>query len=297
MRLKIWGLLWCLAWGCHGSAQAAQRDLLAESAAVVEALQASGTRSDRPRAVVYFEGGLVSAAEQASWADRISEGIDNIEKLLKASFGETKLEYYVSSRVTETSYSILGYSAPPRTFLASDRVRRGAAPYLHEAVHHLVFRLAVQRSDGEPHFWAFEGFPSYVEDAVVTRFGGVAGRVFVAGGNETVDDEARAALGTAQGRRVLEFIGRVGVPSGMEDRQNVAKPFYVLAQSLTKHLIETVGLDAFVWSLVPHLLNAPGFEWEVQRLSGKSLDRLVAEWREKIERPGATRSTSAPEVK
>jgi hypothetical protein len=76
---------------------------------------------------------------------------------------------------------------------------RGAAPYIHEAVHHLVFRLAPQQTTTEPHFWVFEGFPGYVEDAVVARYGGTAGRVFVKGGNETVDDEARSVLATPKG--------------------------------------------------------------------------------------------------
>jgi hypothetical protein len=30
---------------------------------------------------------------------RIAEGVDNVESFLRSSFGSTKLEYYVSSRV------------------------------------------------------------------------------------------------------------------------------------------------------------------------------------------------------
>jgi hypothetical protein len=53
---------------------------------------------------------------------RIAEGVDNVESFLRS----TKLEYYVSSRVRDTSFSIPGYDGPPRIFLASDRVVRGA---------------------------------------------------------------------------------------------------------------------------------------------------------------------------
>ena len=95
---------------------------------------------------------------------------------------------------------------------------------------------------------------------MVARYGGTAGRVFVKGGNETVDDEARSVLATPKGREVLTFVGRPGLPPGMEDRQTVAKPFYVLGQSLTKHLIEAIGLEAFVGSILPHVLNTAKFE-------------------------------------
>jgi hypothetical protein len=276
---------------CSGRQLVAQPERLAQVEAIVAGLQATGVRLERPRAVVYFESGLLPEAEQARWADLISNGIDHVERFLKASFGSTKLEYYVSGKVRETSFSIDGDGGPSRIFLASDRVQRGAAPYIHEAVHHLVFRLTPQRTTAEIHFWLFEGFPSYVEDAVVARYGGAAGRVFVSGGNEAVDDEARAVLSTPTGLEMLGWLGRPGIPPGMEDRQRVAKPVYVLGQSLTKHLIDTIGLDAFVGTAVPQLLNTEKPEAEVTRLSGKSLERLAAEWRAKL---GVTSSGGTP---
>ena len=271
-RVLLVSLLWVV---CSGRQLVAQPERMALATAIASELRANGVRLERPHVVVYFEAGLIPEVDQARWAGWMSEGVGNIESLLKSSFGSTKLEYYVSSKVRDTSFSIPGYDAPPRIFLASDRVVRGAAPYIHEAVHHLVFRLAPQQAATEPHFWIFEGFPSYVEDAVVARYGGVAGRVFVKGGNDTVDDEARAMLATPKGREVLAFVGRPGLPPGMEDRQTVAKPFYVLGQSLTKHLIGTVGLEAFVAAILPHLLNTPKFEAELQRVSGRSLERLT----------------------
>jgi hypothetical protein len=269
-------------------AQPAQTDNRTKADGIVAELQTSGAKVERPRAVVYFQPGLLSAADQERWADLISDGITNIERLLHLSFGDTRLEYYVSGKVTEMSFSFAGIPGdrPPRTFLASDRVQRGAAPYLHEAVHHLVFRYTPKRTASPLHLWIFEGFPSYVENAVVARFGGVAGHVFDTAGNESIDADARAALLMPRRRELLAFVGRAGVPPDLPDRVNVAKPFYLMGQSLTKHLIDTVGLDAFVQSLLPHLLNAEMFEAEVQRLCGKSLERVTADWLERIEHAG-----------
>jgi hypothetical protein len=276
--------------------QPAPPDNLTKSAAIVAELQDSGVKVERPRAVVYFQPGLLSAADQERWADLISDGMTNIERLLRVSFGETRLEYYISGKVTETSFSFgwIPGNRPPRTYLASDRVQRGAAPYLHEAVHHLVFRYTPRRTIGPQHLWMFEGFASYVEGAVVTRFGGVAGHVFDTAGNESIDADARAALQMPRGRELLAYVGRASMPPDLSDRAQVAKPFYVLSQSLTKYLIDVVGLDAFVRSLLPDLLNAAQFDADVARLSGKPLDRLRADWLERLEHADAKTDSPQP---
>jgi hypothetical protein len=67
----------------------------------------------------------------------------------------------------------------------------------------------------------------------------------------------------------------------------------VLGQSLTKHLIEAIGLEAFVGSILPHVLNTVKFEAEVQRACGKSLERVAAEWLARLER-GETSSEGPP---
>jgi hypothetical protein len=263
-------------------AQPAVGDTRTRFEAVVAEFQAAGVKLERPRAVVLFESGLLPAAEQERWADLISEGVTNIERLLNVSFGSTRLEYYISGKVKETSFSVPAFGTAPRTFLASDRVRRSAAPYLHEAVHHLIFRYTPTRTATAPHVWILEGFPAYVEDAVVARFGGIAGHVFSTGGNKGIDADARAVVSTPRGRELLAFIGRGGVPPDLSDRANVARPFYVMGQSLAKHLIEAVGVDTFVKSLLPHLIHAEMFEAEVRRLCGKPLERVTADWLERI---------------
>jgi hypothetical protein len=71
----------------------------------------------------------------------------------------------------------------------------------------------------------------------------------------------------------------------------------VLAQSLTKHLIGAIGLEPFVTSILPHLLNPPKFEAEIQRVCGKSLERLTEEWLAGLERRAASGEASAPPVR
>lgn len=257
--------------------------------AIVTRLQASGVKLERPRATVFFEPGLISAEDEAQWVDRIDKGIEDLERFLHLTV-PFKPDYYVAKEVIDTSSSFMGLGgAPPQVFLASDRVQQGAAPYLHETTHLIVLRYAVLRSPEQWHMWLFEGFPSYVEDAVVEKLGGMAGHVFAQGGNAAIDRAAAEALAMPRGHEVLEFIGRQGAPQDLADRANVARPFYVLSQSFTKYLVDTIGLDAFMKSILPKMLYASAFEAEVLRLSGKTLGTLRMEWLTKISGPPPAR--------
>jgi hypothetical protein len=261
----------------ESSARTANRSQ--EKTSEPEVFCATGTKLERRRAVVCFEGGNISAAEQGRWADLISSGVDNVEKFLGLSAGSGRLEYVVSDRFGTTSMYLAG---PPRVVLSMSRVQDGAAPYLHETVHHVVFRRAKKRTAPPLHLWILEGFPSYVEDAVAEELGGVPGRVFTKGGNKSVDLEASRALSAPFGPEVVKFIGRRGAPANLADRENVAPPFYVMAQSFTKHLIEIIGLRAFVKTIVPVLITSEELEQGVQGATGRSLEQLRDEWLTRI---------------
>jgi len=169
--------------------------------ALMADLRAHGTKIERPRVVVWFAPDLVSRADEQRWADLMSQGIDDIEKLGLA-FGPDRLEYYIDERLGAISHS--AKTVPPHVFLSGSRVKSGAAPYLHEAAHHFVFRYCRFYSTPVP-LWIVEGFANYVEDEVVETVGGISGRVFAKTGNTGVDAEAREVLTTSFGRDVVGF--------------------------------------------------------------------------------------------
>jgi hypothetical protein len=252
-----------------------------QQSALVQTLYETGTKVERPRAVVWFDA-KISPAEQQRWGDLISKGVEDIETFLGLAFGSARLEYFVADGFGSTSLYSPGPT--PHVLLPVDRVQRGAAPYLHETVHHLVFRYARNRTRPPVHTWILEGFPSYVEDAVAEQLGGTPGRVFTKGGNGGVDGEAQQALSTGLGREIVEFIGRTGTPSNLAtDREHVASRFYVMAQSFTKFLIETIGLHTFTRRILPLLLNSEQLEAQIQLRTTKSLDALRREWLGRIE--------------
>lgn len=237
----------------------------------------------RTRVTVVFEDATLSTAEEAHWADLIDKGIADIEQYLGVSMGSQPLLYIVTGRVGLTSRYVPG--PRPHVDLSLDRVRKGAAPYLHEAVHHLI---ALQRRvpiSSTGHLWLIEGLPSYVEDAVAEVRGGQPGRVFNVSGNAGVDRDAATYLKTPIGGELSAFIGRTGSPD-LTDREARAKPFYVMAQSFTKYIIERVSLARFTQDLLPVMLNAPRFEQSVKEVSGQTLEQLRSRWLADLEQKG-----------
>jgi hypothetical protein len=245
-------------------------------AALVADLQAHGIKIEGPRVVVWFAPDLLSRDDAERWADLISRGVDDIEKLLDLTIGPERVEYYIDERLGSISHSVK--SSPPRTFLSGSRVKSGAAPYLHEAAHHFVFRFTRYFSSPVP-LWIIEGFANYVEDEVSETLGGIPGRVFTKTGNRGVDAEAREILTTSFGRDVLPFIGRADVPKDIvTDREHVGRSFYVLAQSFTKYLIQRIGIKPWATSFLPVMADLDRLDLQLRQTTGRSLEQLRKDW-------------------
>ena len=81
-------------------------------------------------------------------------------------------------------------------------------------------------------------------------------------------------LSTSEGQTVLPYVGAQGEPPEMtNDRENVAAPFYVFAQSFVKFLAERVGDSA-----VQALADSQDFEEDASRLAGQGMKKLKDEW-------------------
>jgi hypothetical protein len=211
------------------------------------------------------EDGLL-VSEQRAFAGLVERGVADLERVLKVSApieprSGRRLRYVVSRRISMS-----------RTFgrtvlLPSSRVRDGEAPYLHETVHALL--PTANRST-----WLSEGLACYLESWTAEHVGGYDAHVFTRAGDRTIHQAAVRYLKTASGRAVLPWIGAPGAQPGLfEDRDSVARPFYVLSHSFTKYLVEKLGLDA-----VTGLAASPDAEGELDRVSGRDALRWRADW-------------------
>ena len=200
-------------------------------------------RKEMARAVVEYQAGELSAAEAEAFAALADQGVEHVTALLSPGLPDWarrpgRIRFVVSARVP------ISRTRGQVVYLPLERVRSRSAPYLHETVHALL----PARGDRT---WLSEGLACYLESHVSETLGGYDARVFTRAGNKGIHAAARRTIAGERGRAVLPWVGSHGDPPGLEeDRVGVARPFYVLSQSLTKHLVDRAGLEAVVKALV-----------------------------------------------
>ena len=227
-------------------------------------------RKETARIALEFEAGALSDAEATAFAELADRGVADLEALLGASLpaGAERtrlLRFIVSDRVG------MSRSYGRTVVLPLDRVKTRSAPYLHETVHALV------PSRGDV-VWLSEGLASYLESWVSENRGGYDAHVFTRAGNSGIHAAARRILSTEMGQVVLPWVGGHGEPPRLQDdRDGVARPFYVLSQSLTKFLVDARSLDAVV-----RLLTSDD---DFVRVTGRSAYDWKADWLRSLSSP------------
>ena len=235
--------MWKAASGRHARARGAVVAIALAAALPPPASPGERVRQEMARAVVEYQAGELSLSEAEAFAELADRGVGDVASLLSAGLpewarGPGPVRFVVSSRVP------ISRTRDGVVYLPLERVRTRTAPYLHETVHALV------PARGDRSVWLSEGLACYLESWVsetsaATTLTSSRGRAI---GASTRPPAVRAG---ADGRAVLPWVGGRGDPPRMEeDRSGVARPFYVLSQSLTKHLVESVGLEAVVRILV-----------------------------------------------
>jgi hypothetical protein len=229
-------------------------------------LQQSGAQRETECAVLYFETGELSPDQMSTFAGLVEKGIEDIASFLSVPLPkDRKVRYFISNQFS-TSHS-RGHSI----YLPLARVVNQSAPYLHETVHSIV------PCPNCP-MWFSEGFASFAQSYVSEHMGGYDGIIFARKGNLGIDRDALRWLAGDRGQAVLPFIGKPEEPLQInEDRSNVAAPFYVMAQSLVKYIVENSDVKT-----LRVVMDDADFESALKRVTGRTSEEWKQTWLNRI---------------
>ena len=213
------------------------------AAAAPAAAQDARVRIESEHSVLEYRASELDAGAAQAFARLADDGVADVEALVAPGLPAwarrtDRIRFVVSDRID------ISRTWGRTVVLPLERVRERRAPYLHETVHALV----PARGDRT---WLSEGLACYLESYVAETRRGYDAHVFARAGDSGIHAEARRTLATAAGRAVLPWVGAAGSPPRLEeDRDGVARPYYVLSHSLVKHVVEAAGLAAVVRALV-----------------------------------------------
>jgi hypothetical protein len=230
-------------------------------------LQQSGAHQETEYAALYFDTGALSPEKMSTFADLVEKGIEDIASFLSVPLPrERKIRCFISSQFSTS------HSQGRSIYLPLARVANKSAPYLHETVHSIV------PCPNCP-MWFSEGFASFIQSYVSEHMGGYDGIIFARRGNPGIDRDALRWLANERGQAVLPFIGKPEEPPQInEDRTNVAAPFYVMAQSLVKHIVENTDIKT-----IRQVMDDADFATALERMTGKTPEQWKQTWLSRIQ--------------
>jgi hypothetical protein len=191
-------------------------------------LRQEGAVREGQHTVSYYEPGVLSDTAMDEFSALLDRGVADIAKFAGIPLPERKINYFISDKVD------ISRARGRSIYLPLDRVRRQAAPYLHETTHILL------PCDNCP-TWLAEGYASYVQSYVSEHVGGYDGQIFTRNGNTGVDRDAMRWLANDRGKAMLPYVGTGLEEPDLSDRRAAATPFYLLSQSFVKFLVEKTG--------------------------------------------------------
>ncbi len=266
----------------------------AEDADRIRWLEQHGRRAAGKQVVIYAPADSMSASWQHALVDTLDNALARLRRTMRGPYpwqriGDGPVTFYLSPGRFVAHAS--GYGA---VFIPISRVHERLAPFLHEASHELLapeppfypreFSDTVGLAQARRHpLWLFEGVPDYLAQSVSAQTGFHEGDVFEIGGLGKVDSVCAARVASSPRRQ--EILGVIGSAGRLEalfttERATIAPAFYACSQSLTKHLIDLIGVREVV-GLFPAMKNGT---WRdaIARAAAVSMDTITHRWKVRL---------------
>jgi hypothetical protein len=219
----------------------------------------------------------MSSEEMKALVQRLRIGLEALETFVRTprrwqDARPRRVEYYFD----DGPFFIPHATANRQVLIPASRLRDGKAPILHETTHALLTPPQGRR----PLAWLTEGLAAYVAKAVSREKGIPEGDTFELGEVHELDGRCASGLSSADGPRIISFIGAPGslpVLYAMEPAFQVRQVFYGCAASFTKHLVERFGIERVV-----DVLPEADPHRKLEELSKMRMTDLRSEWAARI---------------
>ena len=263
-----------------------------DSASVTDLVH-HGIKITRQKVICWFPADSFPRKRMNEIADTINMGVAAAEKFLNAPlpwqvhpFNEPYVFYFrTDSFVSHASGA--GFVSVP-----SWRIKKGKAPWLHEALHEMLntksgswqdtIKVSEEEWKTKMPLWLFEGLPDYISIEVSRNNNLNWFDVFSNSSQMNIDSVFREDMNerNEHASYILSHIGEKGVIPELssKDRKKYAPAFYHGSCSFVAYIVRMYGID-------PLLAAVSSFQKEqetLEAMTGKPLAVLKKEWLDKL---------------
>lgn len=260
----------------------------------VEWLRLNGRSLSGRHVVVWAPNDSLSDSELRGLVDSLDIGVAALRVLMKAPLPWQRIQNRAVVYYLAANRFIAHASGTGAVFISMYHVRAGQAPYLHEAVHELLVppppfwaeeyadSLEGANAERQMPIWLVEGLADVLALKVARQRGLHEGDVLNIGGLERADSTCAARIRSSpRGAEVLAAVGRTGdLTAPPTDRPQIVPAFYTCSQSLTKYIVEQIGVANSI-ALFP-AIKSDTWRRSVARFARRPMETLRFEWLKRL---------------
>jgi hypothetical protein len=250
----------------------------------------NGIKITSGKVICWFPKDSLSEKRMEQIADTVNVGIAAAERFINAPLSwqahpinEPYVFYFrIDSFISHAS--LYGFVSIPFW-----RIKKGKAPWLHEALHEMLYSktdkwftpvMTEQFANENMPLWLYEGLPDYIATEVSRQNHLTNFDVFSNSNNTNADSLLLENLKSANASHIISYIGAKGVMQELfsKNRMDYAPGFYHGSCSFVHFIADNYGLPVLLTAL-------SSFEKEqqsIETVTGKPLTILKKEWLEKL---------------